>query len=384
MTEGLKALASIAVALTVSAVCMLVAVRFRTGRLTGQGWPNGQGDRTGLVAVVIGAISGYAVLALWPRWPPANALDRFLVIVLPATVALLAIDRWPRKSRAARWGLEFALAVAAVRILLDRSVYLQEDVRGVGLLLLGSAGLLVSYLCLVQRLSVRRRHQGANDGPVQGALLLALAAALLVTGLLIAMAGYIKGGAAALPWSAAIAGATIGSRLGSQKPGLQGTIGLSVVLLFGFLFIGRLFGELTTSTALLVLLTPLLCWTTQLPLLRRWTPMTRDIVGLGLVAMSLLAILWWAKQAFDREMAPLISQVTTSAEVSLLVRPAKQSHPVPIRIQGIHLAQPLRVAGRMAQRRTGLFQPGAQLRHVVHLEGHAESVAGGRGCRPRQ
>jgi hypothetical protein len=344
MTEGLKALASIAVALTVSAVCMLVAVRFRTGRLTGQG------DRTGLVAVVIGAISGYAVLALWPRWPPANALDRFLVIVLPATVSLLAIDRWPRKSRAARWGLGFALAVAAVRILLHRSVYLQEDAWGVGLLLLGSAGLLVSYLCLVQRLAVRRRHQGANDGPFQASLLLALAAALLVTGLLIAMAGYIKGGAAALPWSAAIAGATIGSRLGSQKPSLQGTIGLSVVLLFGFLFIGRLFGELTTSTALLVLLTPLLCWTTQLPLLRRWTPMTRDIVGLGLVAMSLLAILWWAKQAFDREMAPLISQVTTSAEVSLLVRPAKQSHPVPIRIQGIHLAQPLRVAGRMAQR----------------------------------
>jgi len=356
MTEGLAFAASIAVALIASAVCMLVAGRFRQRSLAGQGLPRwqgwlvGQGDWTSLAAVVVGAIGGYAVLALWPRWPPANALDRFLVIVLPATVSLLMIDCWPRKSRALRCGLGFALAVVGVRILLHRSVYLQEDAWGVGLLLLGSGGLLVSVLCLVQGLSERRRHQGANDGGGQAALLFALAAALSVTGLLIAMAGYIKGGSAALPWSAAIAGAAIGSRLGSKDADLRAATGLSVVLLFGYLFIGRFFGELTTGTSLLVLFTPLLCWTSELPWLRRCAPLSRNIVGLGLVALSLLAILWWAKQAFDREMAPLISQVTTSAEVSLLIRPAKEPHSVPVRVQRVYLAQPLRVAGRMGQR----------------------------------
>ncbi len=316
MTEGYSALASIAVALIASAVCMLVAGRFRPRRLAGQGRPKGQGDRTGLAAVVVGAVSGYAVLALWPRWPPANALDRFLVIVLPATVALLTLGHWPRKSRALRWGLEFVLAVVLVRILLHASVYLQEGAREVGILLLGSAGILVGVLSLVQKLWIRQRHNGDNDGGGQASQLLALAAALFAAGLLIAMAGYIKGGSAALPWSAAIAGATIGSRLGSQDADLRGIVSLSVVLLFGFLFIGRFFGELTTGTALLVLLAPLLCWTSQLPWLRRCAPMTRDLLGLALVAVSLFVILLWAKQTFDREMAPLISQVTSNTTLA--------------------------------------------------------------------
>ncbi len=311
MTEGLKALASIAVALIASAVCMLVAGRFRPRRLAGQGRPRAQGARASVVAVVIGAISGYAVLGLWPRLPPANALDRFLVIVLPATVALLAVGHLPLKARALRWGLVFALAVVLVRILLHASVYLQEGAREVGILLLGSAGILVGVLSLVQKLWIRRRHIGDNDGGGQASISLALAAALFAAGLLIAMAGYIKGGSAALPWSAAIAGATIGSRLGSQDADLRGIVSLSVVLLFGFLFIGRFFGELTTSTALLVLFTPLLCWTSQLPWLRRCAPRTRDLLSLALVAASLLAVLLWAKQTFDREMAPLISHVTS-------------------------------------------------------------------------
>lgn len=323
MTEGLKALASIAVALIASAVCMLVAGRLRLRQPSGQDLPKGQGDRASLAAVVAGAVGGYAVLALWPRWPPANALDRFLVIVLPATVALLAVGYWPRYSRALRWGLGFALAVVAVRILLHRSVYLQEDALDVMFVLLGSAGVIFGVLSLAQMLEVRRRRDGHNDGVRQASLLLALAAALFVTGLLIAMAGYIKGGSTALPWSAAIAGATIGARLGGKEADLQGIVSLSVVLLFGFLFIGRFFGELTTGTALLVLFTPLLCWTSQLPLLRRWTPLTRDLVGLALVAVSLLAILLWAKQTFDRQMAPLISQIVPSEEVHLLIRPAK-------------------------------------------------------------
>jgi len=359
MTEGLRVGASIAVALIASAVCMLVAGRFRPRRSARQGGPAGQGDRTGLAAVVVGVIGGYAVLGLWPRWLPANALDRFLVIVLPATVALLVIDRWPHGSRALRGGLGFALAVVLVRILLHGSVYLQEDALEVAILLLGSAGILACVLCLVHVLWFRKRSYGDIDCGGQAFLPLALAAALFVAGLLIAMAGYIKGGSAALPWSAAIAGATIGARLGSKQSDLRGIVSLSVVLLCGFLFIGRFFGELTTGTALLVLFTPLLCWTSELPWLRRCRPVTRDLVGLALVAVSLLAILLWAKQSFDREMAPLISQTLTRGEFCLLIRPAKEPHPIAVRIQGVHLAQPLGVAGRMGQRRAGLLQSGA-------------------------
>jgi hypothetical protein len=291
--------AAVAVASSAGAICVVAINRYQPR------WMAARGNAMCVVAVVAGAILGHVVLRLWPHWPPANALDRFLVIALPATVALLLIGQWLSKSRGLQWALYFFLALCLGRILLHRSVYLQDDGVGSSVVLVSSAGLLIGVQNLLTRLWVRTR---------QASIPFAIAAALFTAGLLVLMAGYIKGGCAALPWSAAVAGATFGACLTRNRANLQGVIGLAVVVLFGILFIGRFFGGLTTECVLLVLLTPLICWVPELPVIRTRAPWQKECLCLSLVAAALFAILLPAKRKFDGEMAPLLTEVREAVD----------------------------------------------------------------------
>ena len=72
-------------------------------------------------------------------------------------------------------------------------------------------------------------------------------------GLTVMMAGYIKGGAAAIPLVATLMTATIGARLITNRFGspakfdAPAILGIGVVGLFGLLFVGRFFGRLSTG-----------------------------------------------------------------------------------------------------------------------------------------
>jgi hypothetical protein len=215
-------------------------------------------------------------------------------------VALLLVGRCPFKSRGLKWSLYFLFALGVGRILLHRSVYLQDDLPGSIVVLAGCAALLVAVQSLLTRLWIRTR---------QASIPLAVAAALFSAGLLVLMAGYFKGGCAALPWSSAILGTILGAVWTRNRADLLGVTGLAVVLLFGILFIGRFFGGLSTGCALLVLLTPLGCWVPELPIFRTFLPWQKECIRLTLVTATLLAILLSAKVTFDREMAPLLGEV---------------------------------------------------------------------------
>ena len=71
------------------------------------------------------------------------------------------------------------------------------------------------------------------------------------------------------------------------------------------------FGELSAVSALAILLAPLLCWATEIRLLRHRKPWIVGSVRLVLVAIPLMLVLTEAKSDFDRDMAPLL--VPTSA-----------------------------------------------------------------------
>ena len=86
-------------------------------------------------------------------------------------------------------------------------------------------------------------------------------------------------------------------------------LGIGVVSLFGVLFVGRFFGRLSTGCAIAMLLAPLLCWVTEMPLLRHRKPGLVGLLRLMLVAIPLVIVLTLAKQNFDRDMAPLIENV---------------------------------------------------------------------------
>ncbi len=287
-----------------------------------------------VLAVGVGVLTGYGVLQVSWKWPPANALNRFLMIVLPAalvvellaailgggeavSVRILTNSATKKSGSLCALGLRLALYASAGRILLHDSVYL--GIVGSGnpdawtfaqtLTVFGGsfAGLIVvwSLLC---RLS---EHSAAGD------ITLSLAMAILCTGVATMLAGYIKGGAAAIPLSAALAGTTLASPLLAKDSGgrversLQATIGIGVIGLFSLLCIGHYFGQLTGLRAIVLFLAPLLCWISELPGLRSRPAWQKSGVRWIAVTMVLAAVLFFAKQDFDRKMAPLLAGVSS-------------------------------------------------------------------------
>lgn len=270
-----------------------------------------------VVGIGFGLAIGYAWLSLHLSWPPTNGLDRFLTIVVPVTLVIELIAGFQCLPRAAAWLLRIGLSVVTPRILLHNSVYLAgaDDWPWwqTSLVIVASGASLVLVWSLLSCLSQR---SGGISIPF------ALCLAIQCAGLAVMMAGYIKGGAAAIPLVATLLAASIAVRLLAQAAsGPSGTrvsqsfvvpvvVGVGVVGLFGLLFIGRFFGEISTVTAVTILFAPLLCWSSESSLLRNRKSWFVAAVQIVLVAIPLLVVLAVAKQKFDRDMSPLLGQET--------------------------------------------------------------------------
>lgn len=285
------------------------------------GWPKRpvSGSRLNaacLVGIGLGLISGYAVLRFEPIWPPASSLDRLLTIVLPAVFVVEAVAAIPRLPRWIATLVRAGLALAAGRILLHGSIYLNAATNGTlgqSLLILGLAGaLLVVVWGLLVWLD--RRTPGVS-------VPLALVMSLVCGGMAVILAGYISGGEASLPPAAAVGSAALVSGTFGRDQPAHAMIGVGVVTLFALLFVGRFFGAVPTWQAVAVFLAPLLCWTGELPPLRQQTRWSSATMRLALVALPLVVVLVLAKHHFDRKMAPLIS---VRGDVGLLAGAVEQ------------------------------------------------------------
>jgi hypothetical protein len=250
--------------------------------------------------------AGFAVLRFSVAWPPLNGLDRFLTIVLPAAILLEFAASMPRVPRSLMWLLRFALAGVMGRVLLHNSVYVsgaepEWSPMQATLVLLTCGALIAGGWASLVGLSVRSAA-GAS-------VPLALALTIQSTGLAIMLAGYLRGGAAALPLSAATVGTVASLGLFTSSPDVRAPIGICVVGLGSLLMIGRFFGGLSTAVALVLLLAPLLCWATEILPLRSRRAWIVGSVRLVLVAIPLSGVLLQAKGKFDRETAPLLTQI---------------------------------------------------------------------------
>ncbi len=265
-------------------------------------------EGSALVGLVCGLIVGYAWLGFVWVWPPLNALQRLLQLILPAALLIEAAACWPAVPRRLIVGLRFALAAVTGRVLWQGSVYL-DPARGgwsqawaLGTLL-GCGGLLIGSWWALGRLL--RRPAGTS-------VVAALGMVLVGGGVATMMAGYLKGGTAALPLAAAVLGSGLALSLVARGRSLDGPLSCGVLGLFGLLFIGRFFGGLGTPAALVLGLAPLLCWVSELSWLRPALKSRAGLIAalrLLLVALVLGAVLFQAKQAFDRDFRPLLRAV---------------------------------------------------------------------------
>jgi len=214
------------------------------------------------------------------------------------------------------WALRISLSLATPRFLLHGSVYLSESdewtSRQANVTILVGGLMLALVWILLFWLSKRRGGISIS---------LAICLAIQCSGVVVMLGGYIKGGAAAIPMVAVVLGASLAPRVFTKYAATrieirkqdqfvpEVIVGVGVVSLFGLLFVGRFFGEVSTGSAITMLLAPLLCWTTELPLLRSRKAWIVGSLRLAIVAVPLLFVLIAAKREFDRELAPLLGNV---------------------------------------------------------------------------
>ncbi len=262
-----------------------------------------------IIGIALGLWSGYRVLHLRLSWPPVNGLDRLLTVVLPMVMGIELAASNRRVSSGLAWPLRLSLAAVMGRILLHGSVYLGDSstawTTGRQFAALALSGTVMAVVWgLLNGLS--RRSPGTS-------IPLSLALATQSAGLTVMLAGYVTGGASALPLVAGLVATSIISMLFNCREAAEGTIGIAVVALFGLLFVGRFFGGLSTGTVLTIFLAPLLCWVTEIPLLRRQKPWVVGTLRLVLVAIPLVVVLGLAKRDFDRDTAPLLGLIPPPA-----------------------------------------------------------------------
>jgi hypothetical protein len=262
-----------------------------------------------VIGIAGGLAAGYYVLRLHVAWPPLNGMDRFLTFVLPAALCIELAATISRVPRSLVWLLRFTLATTMGRILVHNSVYVsgaepQWSPLQATVVLLTCSALVVVVWGLLVWLSIR--------SPAGVSIPLVLALTIQSTGICIMLTGYLQGGAAAFPLSAATVGTVASLCLLKSHPNVRASIGICVVGLGGLLIIGRFFGGLSTEVALILMLAPLLCWGTELSQLRCRPAWVVGSLRLLLVAIPLTALLLQAKRKFDRDTAPLLMQRSES------------------------------------------------------------------------
>jgi hypothetical protein len=313
------------IAAVIAAACVL---------LCGWPWRSPRPGRTAagwVLGVAAAVYTGCILFDVRLRWPPLEALQRFLILLLPATVLVELLGAAPRLPRRLIGLMRLLLAAAAPWVLLYGSKYLvdpspEQAGRTLGLAggwVLGSddspsavdlrklfdALLALSSCALVlvwSLLATLHRRTGTR------ALPLALAGTCLGAGATIMYSGDLSDGQIGLPLGAALAGAALASLLLRAEDGPRGSLGIALISLFSLLVIGHFFGQLTIGHALLLLFAPVLCWVPVLVAPRRLPGWAPALMQLGLTAVVVVLVLLQAQRQAEQELQP--SSDTTDYE----------------------------------------------------------------------
>jgi hypothetical protein len=260
----------------------------------------------GLVAIAIGFAGGCYVFPIDVKWPPFSGLDRFLLVLLPAAFFAETVAHLPRVPAWCIWILRAIVAAGGGIVLLYNSVYLTANSpwpfwQMTRLLVLAPLVLIVEWW-LLWKLEQRSPNIATRWN---------MAIAIVSAGMMVMLGGYIKGGAVAFPFSAAIVGASLWPARSSSSP-FQSGLGFSLVGLFGVLFVGQFFGQISLVGAIVVLLSPLLGWASELLPKRFQKPWQIAAVRIAVVAIPLVVVMTIAKRDFDRRMGPLLAATTVA------------------------------------------------------------------------
>jgi len=253
-----------------------------------------------LAGIAVGLLAGCWLLGLVPHWPPREDQDRFLLIVLPAVIAVEMLAALASGWVKGVWLLRQVVAVGATPVLLYHSTYLNPssgtakaewDTAQAGLILAALAASLAGTWGSLLLLS--HRSPGRS---VPLAVALACAAAAVV----IMLSGYASGGQLGFLIAAGIAGAVLASADAAKS---SAGVSFGVIALFSLLVMGRFFGQLTTTNAALLFFAPLLSWLPELRLVRAARPLLRGFLRLVATSIPLAVAVALAQHQFVADSA---------------------------------------------------------------------------------
>jgi hypothetical protein len=245
-----------------------------------------------VIATVSALCAGLWILDLLPHFPPREALDRLLLVVVPAAAVaeLLAAA-----SHRIGWVGRAAVAVSAAPVLLWGSVYTTDlsgpNSRVWSTAMAWSVEAMLALLLMAAWILTNRLSRRGGDR----ISLLSLAGTALGAGLVIMLSGYATGGQMAVPLAAGLAGVALGSLVRKSTEASASAAGIGIVTLFGLLVIGRLFASLTNLNAALLFAAPLFGWAAEAI---RSRPRLRAGLRLGLAALPVVVALVLAQQKF--------------------------------------------------------------------------------------
>jgi hypothetical protein len=253
----------------------------------------------------IGFFAGLAVQRSVPDIPPANGLDRFLTLILPALLAAEFLGACGGIRGRCLAVLRILSCVVIPAVILFDSIHLRSPpnwllVPG----LTGGGGLVLVCCSLLTALFDHFVQRRLVDSP--GVLAVACLMSLQSAGIAVMLGGWIRGGAAALPLAGACSGVCLVGALLDQQSVLRAAARVASWSLLNMLLLGHFFGRLslldTACLASAVLLPPCV----PVPLVLR-TRNRKAAFQLGLTATALAILLWLWWRTFALKMQPLLA-----------------------------------------------------------------------------
>jgi hypothetical protein len=245
--------------LIVTAMSVALGVSGALSAIIGWPWRRAQTtlyDAGWILGIGVGFCAGCWVLDIRPHWPPRQDLDRLLVVVLPAAIAVELLAAFPQVPRWLIWPGRLVIIAGTGRVLLHGTSYL-NDLTGPGTsewspslawaILAGLAALEGAVWALLSLLARRTKD------PSLSICLVVASAGAAVT---VMLSGYATGGQIGLPLAAALAGATVALLFETRAGRGIGPLGVPLVVFFSLFLLGRFFGALSSVHAILLLCAP--------------------------------------------------------------------------------------------------------------------------------
>ena len=263
----------------------------------------------GVLGMVAGIWAGCWWMEALPSWPPREDHDRLLLVLLPAVSVVEIIVAVTSRPRWLGWVLRPIVAACAAPILLYGSSYI-TDLTGPGSREWTISQTSLAFGVLAFSLTIvwwavwrLAKRSACRSVPIMLAVVIAAAAVTIM------LSGYAGAGQTGLTVPVALVGVTIASLVLKGAPEMNGIVGVGVVSLFGLLVVGRFFGQLSTSNAILLMGAPVLSWCAEIPGIRRKSSIASSILRVVLPTIPVAIALIVAQRHFVIDSAKPATQV---------------------------------------------------------------------------